>query len=218
MAGRHGANTALMGLPADMSNTFPVERVNRTPPRGPSTSAPSASISCVGSRSSSSDIERLGLAQHLVPNEWMQGLRHVEIHLAPQEAGELLLDLRQGEVRISVLGLELDEHVDVAVGSEVVAEDRAEQGQPADVVPPAKLGDALLRYLDARAAHATGMILRLSIPRSSTIFTATRLWAPGSKGRETVPRYASMRSVSISALRFFARRAQPPLSSAMGKN
>src|SRR5208337_1238670 len=40
--------------------------------------------------------------------------------------------------------------------------------------------------------HFTSTILRLSIPRSSITFTATRLWGPGSKGNEVVPRYASI--------------------------
>jgi len=36
--------------------------------------------------------------------------------------------------------------------------------------------------------HFTSTIFKLSMPRSSTIFTAARPWAPASKGNETVPR------------------------------
>ena len=36
--------------------------------------------------------------------------------------------------------------------------------------------------------HFTATIFRLSIPRSSTIFTAARRCSPASKGNEAVPR------------------------------
>src|SRR3712207_7412556 len=52
---------------------------------------------------------------------------------------------------IYVAGLELDQHVHVAVGAEVVAQHRAEEGELADVVLPAELGDALA--VDGDAGH-----------------------------------------------------------------
>src|SRR5712692_5854800 len=58
---------------------------------------------------------------------------------------------------------------------------------------------------------------KLSMPRSSITFTATRLWSPNAKGKEMVPRYFSIRLGSISALRLRASLAQPSSSSARGK-
>ena len=66
-------------------------------------------------------------------------------------------------------------------------------------------------------AHFTPATFTLSMPRSSMTFTAIRLWGPGTKGRETLPRYVSMSSESISAFRFRASLAQPSSSSAIGK-
>src|SRR5436190_637285 len=53
-----------------------------------------------------------------------------------------------------------------------------------DVVAPAELGDSFPRDFDTHTPlrHLSGTISRLSIPRSSTIFTATRLCAHGSNG------------------------------------
>jgi hypothetical protein len=71
-------------------------------------------------------IQRLGLAQHLVAEEGVQRLRHVQVHLSTQEARKIIFDLRQREVCVSLVGLELDEYVDVALGPEVIAEDGPE--------------------------------------------------------------------------------------------
>src|SRR5713101_2624544 len=65
---------------------------------------------------------------------------------------------------------------------------------------------------DTRAGgrhHSMANTFKLSIPRSSMSLTAMRLLAPASKGSETIPRYFSIRSESISAFRLRASRAQP---------
>ena len=74
----------------------------------------------------------------------MKGFRHVQVNLSTQQqARKVILDLRQGEVRVFLPRLELHEHVDVALGPEVVAENGPEQGQPADVALPTERGDPL---------------------------------------------------------------------------
>src|SRR4030043_1129177 len=66
--------------------------------------------------------------------------------------------------------------------------------------------------------YSTSIILRLSIPLSSTILTAMRLFSPISKGNEVVPRYASINSSSITALRFFASLDHPSFSPVIWKH
>jgi hypothetical protein len=96
----------------------------------------------------------------------------VQVHLSTPEVRKIIFDLRQREVRVSLLRLELDEHVDVAVRPEVVAEHGTEQGQPLAMTLPAEVGNAIPRNLDAGTVHGVGMVLRLSIPGSSMILTA----------------------------------------------
>ena len=47
--------------------------------------------------------------------------------------------------------LEFHQDIHIAVGAEIVTQNRAEQSKPFDVVPPAKIGDLLLIQLDSRA-------------------------------------------------------------------
>src|SRR5437667_12123548 len=106
----------------------------------------------------------------------MEGLPDVKVDPASQDARKLFLLTRQREVGVAVVRLELDQHVDVAVGPKVVAEHRTEQSQPPDVVAATEIRDLLARNLDACSAlrHGMGTILRLSMSRSSTILPAIR--------------------------------------------
>ena len=58
-------------------------------------------------------------------------------------ASAVTLYAAEADVARHVLRLELHQHVDVAVGAEVVAEDGAEQRHPADAVAAAERGDGL---------------------------------------------------------------------------
>lgn len=66
--------------------------------------------------------------------------------------------------------------------------------EPGIVVVPPMLIRLIVGGVDDQGVYGilshqtTSMIFRLSIPRSSTIFTAIRRLTPGLKGRETVPR------------------------------
>src|SRR5712691_3651489 len=93
----------------------------------------------------------------------MQRFGDVEVDPASQKISELFFELRQREVRITPVRLELDQHVDVAVGPEIVTKHGAEQRQPPDVMAPAEVGDPFAWNFDARAArrHSRGMNLRL---------------------------------------------------------
>jgi hypothetical protein len=74
----------------------------------------------------------------------------------------------EGEAR-AVTGLELDEHVHVALGREVVPQDRPEEGETPDMVTPAEVGDRLSIERDLHG-HVFDSITRprrrtLSIPQ-----------------------------------------------------
>lgn len=93
----------------------------------------------------------------------MKCLRHVQIDLPAEKDGEVIFDLRQREVRVPLVGLELDEHVDVAIRPEVATKHRTEQREPADMVLSAEVGDALPGNVDACVAHGHGAIFKLSL-------------------------------------------------------
>lgn len=57
----------------------------------------------------------------------------MEIHSSTEDSGELLLEVEEREPRC-MAGIELYQHVDVALGSEVVSKYRAEEREPADVM------------------------------------------------------------------------------------
>lgn len=85
---------------------------------------------------------RLGL--DLRPNWGAEKLRRVEIDGPSQDLREFFLYVEERESwRVAVF--ELHEHVDIAIAPERSAERRAEQGQPSDVMTPAKFGDCSFR-------------------------------------------------------------------------
>jgi len=73
----------------------------------------------------------------------------MQVDLPTQEGREVVLEVHQRETG-NVPGLELDEHVDVAVRSEVVAENRAKEGESPDVVAATEIGQALAIDRDLR--------------------------------------------------------------------
>jgi hypothetical protein len=79
-------------------------------------------------------------------------LRRVEVHLAAEDLGKLGFHPKEVEPWY-VIGLELDQHIDIAVGTEILSQDRPKQGQAPDVVPPAEFGHPLSWHVDARAWH-----------------------------------------------------------------
>jgi hypothetical protein len=76
-----------------------------------------------------------------------------EIDLAsPEQLPQLRLGVQDGADR-PVARLEVDQHVDVAPRPKVVAEDRAEQGEPPDAVAPGKLGELVLGNVQIGDGH-----------------------------------------------------------------
>lgn len=60
-----------------------------------------------------------------------------EVDFVAEEVGEVVLDV-EDLPPWSVSRFELDQHVDVAVRAEIVAQHGTEEGQPSDVVPTAE--------------------------------------------------------------------------------
>ncbi len=82
-------------------------------------------------------IERERLAQDAVSEVGAQKTRRVEVDLAAEETGQLVLNRNEAEARRPA-GLELDKDVHVAVRAGVAAQHRAEQREPTDPVAPAE--------------------------------------------------------------------------------
>ena len=53
---------------------------------------------------------------------------------------------------------ELHEHVNVAVWTEVIPKDRAEEREPADMMTPAEVGDLLAWYRDSGLCHVASKV------------------------------------------------------------
>lgn len=71
----------------------------------------------------------------------------MEVHRPSQKLRKLALKREEAKPRDMTL-FELDEHVHVALRAEIIPENRAEQGKPPDVVPPAELPERCAWDLD----------------------------------------------------------------------
>src|SRR5512136_241818 len=111
---------------------------------------------CSRTSSSCCDILVLGLSHDAVAEVSAQRAGRVQVHAAPENGRELLLQVEEGKTR-DVAGLELDQDVYVALRPEVVAQDGAEECQAPDMMAPAKVGDAILVDGDAgsHGVHGT---------------------------------------------------------------
>src|SRR5215213_3478688 len=91
--------------------------------------------SCLG-------ILNLGFRQHLVSEIGAQETPGVEVHLPAKDLGKLCFHGKERQAR-HVTGLELHQDIDVALGPEVVPQDRTEEGQLADMATSTELLDLL---------------------------------------------------------------------------
>jgi hypothetical protein len=74
----------------------------------------------------------------------------MQVELVFQEETKLVLPTEEGEAR-DMAGLELHEHVDVAVVAKIGTQHRSEKCELSDVVPAAKGGDLLVLGVQVRA-------------------------------------------------------------------
>src|SRR6266849_229276 len=114
-----------------------------------------SSMCRIGTVSSCLDIQLLRLGEHLVAEVLARRVGGVQVDAAPQDRGQLILHPEEGEPG-RLTRFELDEDVHVALGREIVAQERAEEGQAADVVATAEVSDPLVWDLDAGAAGRHG--------------------------------------------------------------
>ncbi len=100
------------------------------------------------------DIQRFSASQDLIAESRIESLRRHQVDTTPvQQLRQLPLDADKPETW-HMTGLELHQNVDVAVGAKVLAKDRPEERQPADVVPPAERRDGIAVNVQVRG-HGT---------------------------------------------------------------
>src|SRR5450759_838641 len=87
--------------------------------------------------------------EDFVPKVTAQIARRAQVHFSAQHPAKLALHLHDAEQTGNMLKLELDQHIDVAVGSKAVREDGPEEREFADVVLPAKPLNPRERDLDS---------------------------------------------------------------------
>ena len=88
--------------------------------------------------------------------------RRTQVYPAPDERTQLAFDTRQTDQTHRVAGLEVHQHVHVAIWPKVVPQHGTEQRQAADAVAPAERSDRLAIELEPRAR---GMVQHVC-PRS----------------------------------------------------
>src|SRR5436190_4934822 len=103
---------------------------------------------CTRTRSLSRDILIDGLAKDFVAKVRAQRTWGVQVDAATDELRQFVLDADERESRRSS-GLEFDQHVDVAIGCEVLAQYGTKQRESSDRMRSANLGQALA--LDSNA-------------------------------------------------------------------
>jgi hypothetical protein len=82
----------------------------------------------------------LGTREDSIPEATIQVLGPYHIHaVSSQETREFFLDRNKPKAH-DMTWFKLDQHIYVAVRSEIVPQDRAEEGQSADMLFPAELG------------------------------------------------------------------------------
>jgi len=100
-------------------------------------------------------MNRSGLAQNVLPPIEVAALfdyaAFEQVHLAPDELGELLLDLEPIHAGWTLSGLEADKEVDIALVVEIVAQERPKDFELGDVPPPTKGGQLPRRDLETLA-------------------------------------------------------------------
>jgi hypothetical protein len=83
------------------------------------------------------DILDLGLGLNPTTEIGAQKTRSVQVNLVPQDLRQLLFQCEEPQARY-VPTLKLDQYINVAIRSEVVAKDRPEQRKPANLVASAE--------------------------------------------------------------------------------
>ncbi len=103
------------------------------------------SMSCSLRRSSRRDILILGLLEYFLSKRRMQLCRRPKVDFSSQESSQLAGQSGHPEVPNAYTTMELDEDVDVTVGTEVLPENRAEESKAANSIRPAEPRQLLAR-------------------------------------------------------------------------
>jgi|ERR1039457_868038 hypothetical protein len=103
------------------------------------------------------DILNLGVGEHSVAEVTAQKPGCIKVDGPAKNTRQLILHREEVEAG-NVSGLEFHDHVHVTVWQKIVAQNRAEEREPTDVMPSAEGANAFHRYVDSCAFH-------LNIPR-----------------------------------------------------
>lgn len=105
-----------------------------------------------GGEGSRSDVERLCFRQHAAPEVRTQTLRGVQIDPSAKQQGKFLLHVEERETR-GMAGLEFDQDIDIALGTEILTGHRAKEGQSPDVVLLVERSDSAIIDSDPDRGH-----------------------------------------------------------------
>jgi len=105
-----------------------------------------------------------GTAKYAFLQAAKQALGADQIDFASAEQLRKLLLDRDDLPPRGAAGLELDQHVDIAVRTEVIAQYGSKQREPPDAVPPTECGQRLAWYGQVAAYHDCGPRITRSIP------------------------------------------------------
>src|SRR3954465_2963996 len=101
-----------------------------------------SSMCCSRTRSSGRDILILGFPNDSIPEVATERSGCVQVDATANQCRQLVLQIDEGKPRHMTV-LEFHEDVDIAIGAEVLSQHGTEKRKPPDVMPSAKIGDAL---------------------------------------------------------------------------
>ena len=79
----------------------------------------------------------------------------MQIDLPTKQFGEFVLHIEKRKSRFHTF-LELDQNVNVTIRAEVIPQSGAKNGEPPNVMPPAKIRNFIFRYNQVLVHHPTG--------------------------------------------------------------
>ena len=79
----------------------------------------------------------------------------MQIDLPTKQFGEFVLHIEKRKSRVHTF-LELDQHVNITIRTEIFPQSGAKNGKSPNVMPPAKIRNFIFRYNQALVHHPTG--------------------------------------------------------------
>lgn len=99
------------------------------------------------------DILNLGFLKYLISEVSAEKTRGMQVNFPAKQLGEFVLHIEECETRLPAF-LKIHQNINVTLRSEIIPQSGAENSQPLDMMPPAKICNLISRY-DQVFVHCT---------------------------------------------------------------